>query len=64
MKLTGLEINAISGRLNDLKKTLDVIECPRRYCTITNKLITPVTINIDCECSAYGNGSDVCTGRC
>ena len=73
MQLTGLEINAISGRLNDLKKTSDVIECPRRYCSVTNKLITPVEINIDSEYfSSYFNVShlkwyliwDISTGRC
>ena len=64
MKLTGLEINAVSGRLNSLKKANLVRACARRKCSITHTLITPVTINNDCECSAYGNGSDVCTGRC
>ena len=62
MKCTGLEINAISGRINDLKKSLHVIECARRKCSISNTLITPVTINNDCECSR--SEDDICTGRC
>lgn len=62
MKVTGLEINAISGRLNDLKKLGLVIERAKRSCSISKRLITPVTINDDCECS-YSD-DDICTGRC
>ena len=64
MKLTGIEINAMSARINALKKADLVMPCARRKCSVTNTLITPVTISVDCECSSYGNGSDICTGRC
>ena len=40
---TGLEINAISGRVNDLKKAGKVIECSRRKCSVSKTMITPVT---------------------
>tara|TARA_R110002012_G_scaffold98459_1_gene236055 strand:- start:145 stop:423 length:279 start_codon:yes stop_codon:yes gene_type:complete len=40
---TGLEINAISGRVNDLKKAGKLIAAPKRRCTVSKKLITPVT---------------------
>ena len=40
---TGFDINAVSGRVNDLKHEGKVIECPRRKCSITDRLIIPVT---------------------
>tara|TARA_Y100000310_G_scaffold189855_1_gene189816 strand:+ start:1309 stop:1605 length:297 start_codon:yes stop_codon:yes gene_type:complete len=41
---TGFDINAVSGRVNDLKK-LDVVEeMEKRKCSITNRTIIPVTI--------------------
>tara|TARA_R110002012_G_scaffold316700_1_gene531967 strand:+ start:287 stop:691 length:405 start_codon:yes stop_codon:yes gene_type:complete len=39
-----LEINAVSGRVNDLKKEGKISECPKRKCTITNRMVMPVTI--------------------
>ena len=39
---TNFQINAVSGRVNDLKKSNQVIESPQRKCTITLKTITPV----------------------
>ena len=42
---TGLEINAVSGRVNELKKDDLVKECTKRRCQITGRLITPVTFN-------------------
>ena len=42
---TGLEINAVSGRVNELKKDDLVKECTKRRCRITGRLITPVTFN-------------------
>ena len=41
---TEIEINAVSGRVNDLKKTGNVVECDKRKCSISGRLITPVTI--------------------
>jgi len=43
-QLTGIAINAVSGRVNGLKKKGWVIECEKRPCSITGKNITPVMI--------------------
>jgi len=40
---TRIEINAVSGRVNDLKKEELVEECNKRKCRITGRLVTPVT---------------------
>jgi len=40
---TGLEINAISGRINDLKKSFLLVEAEKRKCSITHRMVTPVT---------------------
>lgn len=40
---TGLEINAVSGRVNDLKKEGRLEHAHKRKCRITGRLITPVT---------------------
>ena len=42
---TGYDINAVSGRVNDLKKKGNVEECDKRKCRITGRLVTPVTIS-------------------
>ena len=39
---TGIEINAVSGRVNDLKKEGRLEHAPKRKCSITGRLITPV----------------------
>ena len=39
---TNFQINAVSGRVNDLKKANQVVEAKTRKCTITKKTITPV----------------------
>ena len=41
---SGLEINAVSGRINDLKKEGMISECPKRKCSITNRTVMPVTV--------------------
>jgi len=43
-KITGIQINAVSGRVNGLKKKGFVIECDKRQCTLTGRMIIPVTI--------------------
>jgi hypothetical protein len=43
---SGLEINAVSGRINDLKKEGMIAECDKRKCKITNRTVIPVTIAI------------------
>ena len=39
---TNFQINAVSGRVNDLKKSNQVVESKTRKCSITRKTITPV----------------------
>ncbi len=43
-KATGIEINAVSGRVNTMKgpSRMTVTECPKRPCTLTGKFVTPV----------------------
>jgi len=45
VRQTGYEINAVSGRVNDLKKDGSVEECTKRKCRITGRLVTPVTFS-------------------
>ena len=42
---TGFEINAVAGRVNELKKEDFIKECEKRKCRITGRLVTPVTIS-------------------
>lgn len=42
-KKLGIGINAVSGRVNGLKKQGLVIERPRRRCSVTQRKVTPVT---------------------
>ena len=42
--LSGIEINAVSGRVNDLKKDNRLETTSKRKCNITNRLISPVII--------------------
>ena len=39
---TGIEINAVSGRVNDLKKDGKLQTVEKRKCTITDRLVAPV----------------------
>ena len=39
---TNMQINSVSGRVNDLKKSNQVVEARTRKCNITRKTITPV----------------------
>ena len=41
---TGFDINAVSGRVNDLKKKYILEEIEKRKCSITNRLINAVAI--------------------
>ena len=41
---TGYEINAVSGRVNDLKKLNVLEELSKRKCSITKRTIIPVTV--------------------
>lgn len=42
--VTGLEINAVSGRVNDLKKLGLLEEAPARKCSITGRTVHPVRL--------------------
>lgn len=44
--LTGLKINAVSGRVNELKTRHPkyLVECKQRLCTITGRTVTPVSL--------------------
>ena len=41
-RLTGLEINAVSGRVNGMKRNGLVSEAPKRKCRVTGRWVTPV----------------------
>tara|TARA_R110002020_G_scaffold230845_5_gene442000 strand:- start:75 stop:356 length:282 start_codon:yes stop_codon:yes gene_type:complete len=41
---TNFDINAVSGRVNDLKKENRLETTAKRKCSITNRLISPVII--------------------
>ena len=43
--ITRLEINAVSGRVNELKNDRILEECEKRRCTHSKRLITPVRLN-------------------
>ena len=43
-----LEINVVSGRINDLKKLGMIKECYKRKCDITKRTVIPVTVG-DCD---------------
>ena len=45
-RITGIAINAISGRCHSMKKLGVLIEAPTRRCSITGKTIHPVMIAI------------------
>ena len=43
-KILDIEINAISGRVNELIKSGEIVEDERRLCSHTNRLVTPVRL--------------------
>tara|TARA_R110000823_G_C15548851_1_gene459072 strand:+ start:152 stop:487 length:336 start_codon:yes stop_codon:yes gene_type:complete len=45
-KITGIEINAVSGRVNELKKENRLETINKRKCQITGSLISPVIVKI------------------
>jgi predicted transcriptional regulator len=42
-QITGIEINAISGRINELKTDGLLVEAEKRKCSISHRTIRPVT---------------------
>jgi DNA-binding MarR family transcriptional regulator len=43
-KVTGIGINAVSGRVNSMKKNNFLQECAKRKCFITRRMVTPVAV--------------------
>ena len=43
--ITGFDINAVSGRVNSLKKKRLLFEAEKRKCSLTNRRIIPVIDN-------------------
>ena len=43
-KATGMGINAIAGRVNELKRSGWLEEYPKRRCSLTGRTITPVKV--------------------
>jgi predicted transcriptional regulator len=43
-KILDIEINAISGRVNELVQSGEIVEDERRPCSHTNRLVTPVRL--------------------
>ena len=41
-KHTGIDINAVCGRVNELMKSGFITEGPRRQCKVTGSIITPL----------------------
>lgn len=50
-RVTRIDINAVSGRVNGLKKRGLLVEHAKRRCSITGKMITPVST---CDKPAQG----------
>jgi len=44
-KGTGIDINAVSGRVNSLKKEGILVPIEKRNCSITGSLIIPIILN-------------------
>ena len=42
-EFTLIDINAVSGRCNEMKKTGSLFEHPKRKCSITGRLVTPLS---------------------
>lgn len=45
-RITGLEINAVSGRVNELKTLGYLEECPARSCSVSGRTVTPVRVTM------------------
>ena len=43
-KVTGFGINSVSGRVHGLKKKKILLECEKRQCHLTKRIVTPVFI--------------------
>jgi len=41
---TRLEINAVSGRVHELKDLGELVECRKRPCRVTGRMVTPVAL--------------------
>ena len=56
-EFTLIDINAVSGRCNELKKAGTLFEHPKRKCTITGRLVTPLSpdqpLDLDGQCALF-----------
>jgi len=55
---TGYDINAVSGRVNDLKKDGKVATTDKRKCTVTRRIVAPVK-----EIQVFDTYDDPMTGK-
>ena len=55
---TGFEINAVSGRVNELKKSNKVYEVNKRKCTMSGRTVTPVSSISEDEFKSFNNPDD------
>lgn len=48
VRITGIPINAVSGRVNGLKKKQPrwLVETSKRRCSITGRVVTPITLRL------------------
>ena len=44
-KATNVQINAVAGRVNGLKKKGVLVESRKRVCRVTGRVVTPVRVN-------------------
>ena len=56
--LSHIEINAVSGRVNELKKSNKVYEVNKRKCTMSGRTVTPVSSISADEFKSFNNPDD------
>jgi hypothetical protein len=53
-RATGIDINAVSGRCNELKREKRLFEYPKRKCSVTDRLVIPLHTNDPAEPGGQG----------
>ena len=48
---TGLRNSSISARVNAMKRVGALIECPKRYCSVTGRKVIPVRLAVSSKCA-------------
>jgi len=56
--MSHIEINAVSGRVNELKKSNKVYEVNKRKCTMSGRTVTPVSSISKDEFELFNNPDD------